>query len=89
MTRVVITGMGAIAANGNGFENFVNNTLAGQVGIKPITKFDATETGITVAGQIDDFDAAAVVGKKRSPADGFILSIRDSSGARGRGYGGD
>ncbi|MCQ2569355.1 MAG: beta-ketoacyl-ACP synthase II [Limosilactobacillus sp.] len=66
MTRVVITGMGAIAANGNGFENFVNNTLAGQVGIKPITKFDATETGITVAGQIDDFDAAAVVGKKEA-----------------------
>lgn len=74
MTRVVITGMGAIAANGNGFENFVNNTLAGQVGIKPITKFDATETGITVAGQIDDFDAAAVVGKKKKPG-GWIYTL--------------
>lgn len=66
MTRVVITGMGAIAANGNGYQTFVESTLAGKVGIKKITKFDASETGITVAGQIDDFDPAQVVGKKEA-----------------------
>ena len=66
MTRVVITGMGAIAANGNGYQAFVDNTLAGKVGIKKITKFDASETSITVAGQIDDFDPAQVVGKKEA-----------------------
>ena len=64
MTRVVITGMGAIAANGNGFEVFTQNSLAGKVGIKPISKFDNSQTGISVAGEIDDFDPAAVVGKK-------------------------
>ncbi|MEY8441537.1 beta-ketoacyl-ACP synthase II [Lactobacillaceae bacterium 24-114] len=64
MSRVVITGMGAIAPNGNGLEKFVNNSLAGQIGIKKISKFDASETGITVAGEIDDFDPAEVVGKK-------------------------
>lgn len=64
MTRVVVTGMGAIAPNGNGLDEFVNNSLAGKVGIKPITKFDASETGITVAGEVDDFDPKAVVGKK-------------------------
>ncbi|MCH3922880.1 beta-ketoacyl-ACP synthase II [Limosilactobacillus sp.] len=64
MTTVVITGMGAIAPNGNGLNNFVENTLKGQVGIKPITKFDATDTGITVAGEIDDFDPQAYVGSK-------------------------
>lgn len=64
MTRVVITGMGAVAPNGNGVTAFVNNSLAGQIGIKPITKFDASQTGIAVAGQIDDFDPTAVVGKK-------------------------
>ena len=64
MTRVVITGMGAIAPNGNGLNNFVNNTLAGKVGIKKITKFDAEQTGIAVAGEVDDFDPKAVVGKK-------------------------
>lgn len=64
MNRVVITGMGAIAPNGNGLDTFVNNSLAGKVGIKKISKFDATDTGITVAGEIDDFDPKAVVGKK-------------------------
>lgn len=64
MTRVVITGMGAIAPNGNGLANFVNNTLAGKVGIQKITKFDAEPTGITVAGEVDDFDPKTVVGKK-------------------------
>lgn len=64
MTTVVITGMGAVAPNGNGLNNFVKNTLKGQVGIKPITKFDAADTGITVAGEIDDFDPQAYVGSK-------------------------
>lgn len=64
MTRVVITGLGAIAPNGNGYETFVANTLAGKIGIKPITKFDAHATGISVAGEIDDFDPQAIVGKK-------------------------
>ena len=64
MTRVVITGLGAVAPNGNGQETFIKNTLAGKGGIKPITKFDSTATGISVAGEIDDFDPAAVVGKK-------------------------
>lgn len=64
MTTVVITGMGAIAPNGNGLKNFVENTLKGQVGIKPITKFDAADTGITVAGEIDAFDPQAYVGSK-------------------------
>lgn len=66
MQRVVITGMGAIAPNGNGYENFVNNSLAGKIGIKKISKFDASETGITVAGEIDDFDPKEYVGKKEA-----------------------
>lgn len=64
MIRVVITGMGAIAPNGNGLKEFVTNTLAGKIGIKEIKKFDAEPTGITVAGEVDDFDPTAVVGKK-------------------------
>lgn len=66
MTRVVITGMGALTPNGNGLKAFVENTLAGKVGIKPISKFDATKTGISVAGEIDDFDPEAYVGKKEA-----------------------
>lgn len=64
MIRVVITGMGAIAPNGNGLKNFVQNSLAGKVGIKKISKFDAHATGITVAGEIDDFNPEDFVGKR-------------------------
>ncbi len=52
MTRVIITGMGAVAPNGNGIQEFISNSFAGKVGIKTIKKFDANSTGITVAGEI-------------------------------------
>jgi len=64
MTRVVITGMGAVAPNGNGIQEFISNSFAGKVGIKVIKKFDAKPTGITVAGEIDDFDPNDVIGRK-------------------------
>jgi 3-oxoacyl-(acyl-carrier-protein) synthase len=81
MTRVVITGMGAVSPNGNGFDEFVEHTLAGKIGIKPITKFDAAPTGITVAGQIDDFDPSEVVGKKDGSPDGSLFTICHSDGS--------
>ncbi len=56
MTRVVITGMGAVAPLGNDTETFLNGIFNSEVGIRPITKFDASETGITVAGEVADFD---------------------------------
>ena len=64
MTRVVITGMGAITPLGNDVQTFTANAYAGKVGIGSITKFDAEETGITVAGEVKDFDPAEKVGKK-------------------------
>ena len=64
MRRVVITGMGAVAPNGNGIQEFISNSFAGKVGIKTIKKFDANLTGITVAGEIDNFDPNDVIGKK-------------------------
>ena len=56
--------MGAVAPNGNGIQEFISNSFAGKVGIKAIKKFDAKPTGITVAGEIDDFDPNYVIGRK-------------------------
>lgn len=56
--------MDAVAPNGNGIQEFISNSFAGKVGIKAIKKFDAKPTGITVAGEIDDFDPNDVIGKK-------------------------
>ncbi len=64
MTRVVITGMGAITPIGNNTKTFIENVLAGKLGIDEITKFDATETGVHVAGEVKGFDVKERVGKK-------------------------
>ncbi|MBM7617726.1 3-oxoacyl-[acyl-carrier-protein] synthase II [Weissella uvarum] len=66
MTRVVITGLGAVTPLGNSAETYLDNLMAGQVGISEITKFDASDTGISVAGQVKDFDPAERVGKREA-----------------------
>ncbi|MHC5248922.1 beta-ketoacyl-ACP synthase II [Enterococcus sp. LJL90] len=55
MTRVVITGYGVASPIGNDAETFRNSLKAGTNGIGPITKFDASETGISLAGEVKDF----------------------------------
>ena len=40
--RVVITGLGVLACNGIGKENFWNACVAGRSGIGRITRFDAS-----------------------------------------------
>lgn len=71
MARVVVTGMGVVAPNGITRDEFIENTFAGRVGIKPITKFDATDTGISVAGQVDGFDYKERVGREGRRMDLF------------------
>ncbi|MCM0582381.1 beta-ketoacyl-ACP synthase II [Weissella diestrammenae] len=66
MTRVVITGMGAITPLGNNVQDFLDGIYSNQVGIAPITHFDASETGITVAGEVKGYDPAERVGKREA-----------------------
>lgn len=62
--RVVVTGMGAVTPLGNNVTDFLTGIFAGQVGINPITKFDATATGITVAGEVNGFQPEKRLAKK-------------------------
>lgn len=55
MNRVVVTGYGVVSPVGNTPEEFWQNIKNGNPGIAPITKFDASETGITLAAEIKDF----------------------------------
>lgn len=64
MTKVVITGMGTVSPIGNDTPTFVANLMAGKLGIDLITKFDASETGVSVAGEVKDFDPKLRLGKK-------------------------
>ena len=54
MNRVVITGYGVTSPIGNDADSFLNSLKEGTNGIAPITKFDASETGITLAGEVKD-----------------------------------
>ena len=60
MTRVVITGMGTVSPIGNDTASFVENLMAGKLGITEITKFDASATGISVAGEVKDLEVGEV-----------------------------
>lgn len=55
MNRVVITGYGVTSPIGNDAQTFLESLKEGTNGIGPITKFDATETGVTLAAEIKEF----------------------------------
>lgn len=54
--RVVVTGMGVLAPNGTGQEAFWKSLIAGESGIGPITRFDASGHRSRIAGEVKDFD---------------------------------
>src|SRR6266404_2844186 len=65
--RVVITGMGVVSPNGIGTEAFWKATRDGVSGIGPITRFDASEFAVRVAGEVKDFCEADYVAPKDRP----------------------
>lgn len=64
MPRVVITGMGALTPIGNDVHEFQAGLAASKVGFNPISHFDASETGVTLAGEVTDFEPLTWLGKK-------------------------
>jgi 3-oxoacyl-[acyl-carrier-protein] synthase II len=59
--RVVITGMGVVSPNGIGNEEFCRAVLAGTSGVRRITRFDASDLPVQIAGEIVGFDELAWV----------------------------
>jgi len=64
--RVVITGLGAVTPIGIGKDEFWKGLLEGKNGIEKITRFDASEYGAQIAGEVKDFDPAAFIDKKEA-----------------------
>src|SRR5438067_5393761 len=54
--RVVITGMGILAPNGIGNDEFWESLVTGRSGIGPITLFDASDLKSRIAGEVKNFD---------------------------------
>lgn len=64
MKRVVVTGLGAVSPIGNTVDEFWKNMKENRSGIDTITKFDATEMGVNVAGEVKDFDPKQTMDRK-------------------------
>ena len=62
--RIVITGVGVLAANGMGKDNFWQSLKEAKTGIKKVTLFDTSDFGVKIAGEISDFNAEDFLGKK-------------------------
>jgi 3-oxoacyl-[acyl-carrier-protein] synthase II len=62
--RVVITGMGVVAPNGIGINNFWDSLVYGRSGVRKITHFDASSYPCQVAAEVTDFDATDYVDPK-------------------------
>jgi len=54
--KVVVTGVGALAPNGNSAEHFWSAIESGTSGIAPITYFDASNHRVSIAGELKDFN---------------------------------
>jgi beta-ketoacyl-acyl-carrier-protein synthase II len=53
--RVVITGLGVVAPNGIGKEAFWDACISGRSGIRRITRFDASDLPVQIAGEVTNF----------------------------------
>ena len=64
--RVVITGLGAITPIGIGKDAFWEGLMEGKNGIGKITRFDASEYGAQIAGEVKGFEPTDYIDKKES-----------------------
>jgi 3-oxoacyl-[acyl-carrier-protein] synthase II len=59
--RVVVTGLGAIAPNGIGLDNFWEALIQGKSGISTIQKFDPKDHASQIAGEVNDFNPESML----------------------------
>lgn len=62
--RVVITGVGVIACNGEGKEEFWKALQEGRHGFRKITLFDTSKFNVDIAGEVPNFDPTKYLGTK-------------------------
>ncbi|MGB2940712.1 MAG: beta-ketoacyl-ACP synthase II [Candidatus Dormiibacterota bacterium] len=64
--RVVVTGLGCLSPVGGDVPTTWEAMLSGRSGIGQITQFDPADLPVGIAGEVQDFDAEARVGRKES-----------------------
>lgn len=66
MRRIVVTGIGAVTPLGKTFPDSWEAALSGKSGLRPITRFDASDSRWKVAGEVVDFDAQTYFSEKET-----------------------
>lgn len=62
--RVVVTGLGMVTSLGHEVEATWQKVVAGECGIRQISKFDASKYASQISGEVTDFDATAYMDKR-------------------------
>lgn len=62
--RVLITGLGVLAPNGNDPATYWDAPVNGRSGVGTISRFDASRHRVDIAGQVKDFDPGMVLDRK-------------------------
>lgn len=71
--RVVVTGLGCVSPVGNTVADAWSNLIAGQSGISPITRFDASAMSCRIVGEVKNFDLESyITAKEARTMDCFI-----------------
>jgi 3-oxoacyl-[acyl-carrier-protein] synthase II len=66
-TRVVVTGMGIVAPNGIGLDDYWDSLIHCKSGIGPITLFDTTDFPVKIAGEVRHFSLVDHFGSTVKP----------------------
>lgn len=64
--RVVVTGMGVIAPNGNDLVTFWKSIHEGQSAARPLTRFDCSQLPTRIAAEVRDFDLGKYTDPKKA-----------------------
>lgn len=61
MRRVAVTGLGVVAPNGVGKDEFWDACVNGRSGVREISAFDASSFPVKIAGEVKDFDPSPFI----------------------------
>jgi 3-oxoacyl-[acyl-carrier-protein] synthase II len=86
--RVVITGMGTVSPNGVGNSSFSQAVLEGRSGVRRISRFDASEISVQIAGEVADFDELAWVERRERKHVSRVLPLANAAATEALGIAG-
>ena len=82
-SKIVVTGLGALAPNGNSVDQFWANSIAGNSGIGPVSYFDTEGHRVTIAGELSGFDPESVLDsrevRKLDPFSIYAITAADEA----------